>query len=629
MNASKRPEPKKDSVYPGSRRLYRGVRRLKKRLGEGSIRYSIFSYFTITALIAILIIGFSLYSRFSEQLTDEVQKENQILMNQVNRSMDSYLRNIMKLSDSMYYSVVKNTDISDLSIGSQIKLLYDSNTDSLENIALFSREGELLKSVPAARLKTDLDVTEENWFQETLSKTENLHFSLPHVQYIFDNAEGQYHWVVSVSRAVEITQGAYVSQGVLLLDIRYSSLEQLLNSVTLGNEGYVYLISNDGKIIYHPKNQLIDSGRVQENHEEAVKWKDGIHEETFQGEKRFVTIKTVGYTGWKLVGITPAKGISFSGVKTRLFIVFVILLILFLLVLINYYISSRITNPIHELEKSVSELEEGNLEAEISIKGSYEIQHLGRSITTMAQQIQVLMQDIVAEHEQKRKSEFDTLQSQINPHFLYNTLDIIVWMIENEQKSEAVKVVTALARFFRISLSRGKSIIRVGDELEHVRNYLMIQHMRFKNKFSYTIEADEEVMELASLKLMLQPLVENAIYHGMEFMDGDGEIFIRASLQEDELHFLIEDNGLGMLPEQVEHLFTDTSHIPSRRGSGIGVRNVNERIRLYFGENYGLNIDSEPDEGTRIYIRLPAVAYEELAAEESAKRKGRNLKGES
>ena len=611
-----------NSVKSSKKRACHWIKRQTARLGEGSIRYSIFIYFTITALVAIIIIGFSLYTRFSDQLTDEVQKENQILMNQVSRSVDSYLRGMMKLSDAIYYSVVKNTDISEPSIGSQMKLLYDSNVDSLENIALFSREGELLKAVPAARLKTDLDVTQEEWFQETLKKTENLHFSLPHVQYIFDNAEGQYHWVISVSRAVEITQGAYVSQGVLLLDIRYSSLEQLLNSVALGNAGYIYLIGDDGKLIYHPKNQLIDSGRVQENHRETVNWRDGIHEEIFQGEKRFVTVKTVGYTGWKLVGITPAKGISFSGVKTRLFIVFVILLILFLLVLINYYISSRITNPIHELENSVGELEDGNLEAEISIKGSYEIQHLGRSITSMAQQIQVLMKDIVAEHESKRKSEFDTLQSQINPHFLYNTLDIIVWMIENEQKHEAVKVVTALARFFRISLSQGRSIISVRDELEHVRNYLMIQQMRFKNKFIYLIESEDNVMKMASLKLMLQPLVENAIYHGMEFMDGDGEILIRASKKGDELLFSIEDNGLGMCPEQVERLLTDTSHVPSRRGSGIGVRNVNERIRLYFGEDYGLEIDSEPDEGTRIYIHLPVVFYDELTAEEMKKRGG-------
>lgn len=585
-----------------------------------SIRYSIFTYFTVTALVAIVLIGLSVYDRFSSQLTEEIQKENQILMTQVNRSVDSYLRNIMRLSDALYYGVVKNTDISNDLIFDQMKLLCDNNDDSVENIALFSREGELLKAVPAARLKSNAEVAEERWFQETLEKTENLHFSTPHVQYIFDNMENQYRWVISVSRGVEVTEGASVSQGILLIDIRYSSLEQLLNSVSLGNGGYVYLISNDGQIIYHPKAQLIDSGRVQENHRKAVTYRDGSYEEQFLGETRYVTVKSVGYTGWKLVGVTPVQGISFSGIKSRLFIIFVVVLILSIMAAINYYISSKITNPIHQLEESVRELEEGKLDTEVAIGGSYEIQHLGRSITNMAKQIQVLMQDIVTEHESKRKSEFDTLQSQINPHFLYNTLDIIVWMIENEKKSEAVKVVTALARFFRISLSKGKSIITVRDELEHVRNYLMIQHMRFKNKFSYTIEADEAVMELASLKLMLQPLVENAIYHGMEFMDGDGEIQVRACLKDEELHFLIRDNGLGMTEEQVKALFTDTAHVPSGRGSGIGVRNVNERIKLYFGEDYGLQIVSEPDEGTQIRICLPAIPYQDVLDREMSKK---------
>ena len=247
-----------------------------------------------------------------------------------------------------------------------------------------------------------------------------------------------------------------------------------------------------------------------------------------------------------------------------------------------------------------------------------EIQHLGRSIGDMAARIQKLMADIVAEHESKRKSEFDTLQSQINPHFLYNTLDIIVWMIENEQKAEAVKIVTALARFFRISLSKGKSIITVRDELEHVRNYLMIQQMRFKNKFEYKIDADPESLDLASLKLMLQPLVENAIYHGMEFMDGDGEILIQTRLEEGELWFTIQDNGLGMPQEQAESLLSHGApvHSSTGRGSGIGVKNVNERIRLYFGKEYGLSIFSEPDEGTTIHIHLPAVPYEEILKKE-------------
>lgn len=192
-------------------------------------------------------------------------------------------------------------------------------------------------------------------------------------------------------------------------------------------------------------------------------------------------------------------------------------------------------------------------------------------------------------------------------------------MIENEKQSEAVKAVTALARFFRISLSKGKSIIPVRDELEHVRNYLMIQHMRYKNKFSYSIEAEDEVLGLASLKLILQPMVENVIYHGMEFMDGDGEIKIRAWKENNDLYLSVEDNGLGMTEEQVERLFTDTSHVPSRRGSGIGVKNVNERIHLYFGKDYGISINSEPDEGTTVLMHLPAVSYEEIAKEEALK----------
>ena len=238
------------------------------------------------------------------------------------------------------------------------------------------------------------------------------------------------------------------------------------------------------------------------------------------------------------------------------------------------------------------------------------MEHLGKSIKNMLGRIKVLMSDLVDEHNAKRKSEFDTLQSQINPHFLYNTLDIIVWMIENENSDKAVNIVTALAKFFRISLSKGKNIITVKDEVEHVRNYLMIQNMRFKNRFEYSIDVDEEVLSYSSLKLMLQPLVENAIYHGMEFMDGDGEIDVKVFKEDDSLYFTITDNGLGMSEDMVEILLSK-DFVPSKKGSGIGVKNVNERIKLYFGSEYGLKVESEPDEGTKITIHLPAVVYGE------------------
>lgn len=584
--------------------------------GNGGIRSIIFLYFTITAAAASIFIGLSLYTRMSGQVSETVMEENQILIDQVNRSVENYLKTVMKLSDSLYYSIIKNADLSDPSVGERFNLLYENNMDQTDSIALFSADGELLESVPALRVRNNLDVTREAWFSYTLDRTENQHFFLPQVQQIFESSSDQYRWVIPMTRVVEITKGTDTVQGILLIHLNYTGLKLLLDGVTLGNEGYIYLIDGNGEIIYHPRAQLIDSGLEHENNRAVSEYRDGIYQETFHGEERVITVKSVGYTGWKLIGVAPRQTVSLNSLKTQLLVVFVAAFILFLMSLVNSYISSRITTPIRKLELSVNEIEKGNLNAKVDAEGSYEIRHLGQSVQNMAKQIQVLMADIVSEHEKKRKQEFDTLQSQINPHFLYNTLDIIVWMIENEKPDQAVKAVTALARFFRISLSRGKSIITVKDELEHVRNYLMIQHMRFKNRFSYTIEAEDEVLELASLKLMLQPLVENAIYHGMEFMDGDGEIFISAWKEGEDLYLKVSDNGLGMTEEQVARLFSDTPHTGSSRGSGSGVKNVNERIRLYFGSEYGLSIESEPDEGTVVTIHLPAVAYSEIRQKE-------------
>lgn len=584
--------------------------------GNGGIRSIIFLYFTITAAAASIFIGLSLYTRMSGQVSETVMEENQILIDQVNRSVENYLKTVMKLSDSLYYSIIKNADLSDPSVGERFNLLYENNMDQTDSIALFSADGELLESVPALRVRNNLDVTREAWFSYTLDRTENQHFFLPQVQQIFESSSDQYRWVIPMTRVVEITKGTDTVQGILLIHLNYTGLKLLLDGVTLGNEGYIYLIDGNGEIIYHPRAQLIDSGLEHENNRAVSEYRDGIYQETFQGEERVITVKSVGYTGWKLIGVAPRQTVSLNSLKTQLLVVFAAAFILFLMSLVNSYISSRITTPIRKLELSVNEIEKGNLNAKVDAEGSYEIRHLGQSVQNMAKQIQVLMADIVSEHEKKRKQEFDTLQSQINPHFLYNTLDIIVWMIENEKPDQAVKAVTALARFFRISLSRGKSIITVKDELEHVRNYLMIQHMRFKNRFSYTIEAEDEVLELASLKLMLQPLVENAIYHGMEFMDGDGEIFISAWKEGEDLYLKVSDNGLGMTEEQVARLFSDMPHTGSSRGSGIGVKNVNERIRLYFGSEYGLSIESEPDEGTVVTIHLPAVAYSEIRQKE-------------
>ena len=575
-----------------------------------SIQSSIFMYFTVTAIIAIALISLIIFQRFTNSLNATIIEENSGIVGQLGESVDSYLRNAMKVSDSIYYNVIKNTDISNDDIKRGMNLIYVNNDNMIDDIALISGKGELIESMPALRLKDNSNVLEKDFFKKSMAESEYINFSMPHIRDLFDRNESSYSWVISLSRAVEVTDEGKATQALLLINLNYMYFEEIFSNVNLGNGGYVYLTNDRGDIIWHPKQNEIYSGRFKEDNKYAATLKDGITVENVSGKNLTLNVRTIGYTGWKLVGVTPSAALGVDGIKFRFFVLFVADLFLFLLAMINAFISDKISNPIKSLDGSVREIESGNLDVEIVPSGSYEVEHLGKSIKNMLGRIKVLMSDLVEEHNAKRKSEFDTLQSQINPHFLYNTLDIIVWMIENENSDKAVSIVTALAKFFRISLSKGKNIITVKDEVEHVRNYLMIQNMRFKNRFEYSIDVDEEVLSYSSLKLMLQPLVENAIYHGMEFMDGDGEIDVKVFKEDDSLYFTITDNGLGMSEDMVEALLSK-DFVPSKKGSGIGVKNVNERIKLYFGSEYGLKVESEPDEGTKITIHLPAVVYGE------------------
>ena len=567
-------------------------------------------YFTVTAIIAIALISLIIFQRFTNSLNATIIEENSGIVGQLGESVDSYLRNVMKVSDSIYYNVIKNTDISNDDIKKGMNLIYVNNDNMIDDIALISGKGELIESMPALRLKDNSNVLEKDFFKKSMAESEYINFSMPHIRDLFDRNESSYSWVISLSRAVEVTDEGKATQALLLINLNYRYFEEIFSNVNLGSGGYVYLTNDRGDIIWHPKQNEIYSGRFNEDNKYAATLKDGITVENLRGKNITLNVRTIGYTGWKLVGVTPSAALGIDGIKFRFFVLFVADLFLFLLAMINAFISDKISNPIKRLDGSVRDIESGNLDVEILPSGSYEVEHLGKSIKNMLGRIKVLMSDLVAEHNAKRKSEFDTLQSQINPHFLYNTLDIIVWMIENENSDKAVNIVTALAKFFRISLSKGKNIITVKDEVEHVRNYLMIQNMRFKNRFEYSIDVDEKVLSYSSLKLMLQPLVENAIYHGMEFMDGDGEIDVKVFKEDDSLYFTITDNGLGMSEDMVETLLSK-DFVPSKKGSGIGVKNVNERIKLYFGSEYGLKVESEPDEGTKITIHLPAVVYGE------------------
>jgi two-component system sensor histidine kinase YesM len=390
--------------------------------------------------------------------------------------------------------------------------------------------------------------------------------------------------------------------------MNFTGIEKICKNVDLGESGYIYIVDRNGELIYHPNQQLIYGDVVRENNSVDAKYSEGNHKEIFEGVERQITVKTMGYTGWKIIGVSPTTDLSATYTKNNMFIWLVALIASALLILVNFFLSSKMTNPIKRLERAVRKLENNDLDVVVPIQGTYEIRHLGKTLQSMANSMKKLMKDIVKEQEGKRKSEMAVLQSQINPHFLYNALDSTVWMIENEQYNGAITMITALAKLFRISLSKGNNIIKVETELEHVENYLIIQNIRYKNKFTFDIKIEEDVRQCATIKLVVQPIVENAIYHGMEYMyGGDGEIYIHAFKKDSLLYIEVADNGPGMTEEQVGILLDGKAKINKTKGSGIGFHNVQERIKLYYGEEYGLEVESEPDEGTIIRMKLPIM----------------------
>lgn len=400
-------------------------------------------------------------------------------------------------------------------------------------------------------------------------------------------------------------------QGVLLVDMNYSSIKQLLEKANQDiSKEYIYLMDRNGEIIYHPKQNLIRTGLLSEDNREASGYEDDTIRERFMGEKRMVTVKTISYTGWKLVSIVPMETFSMGMEETRYLVILLVTLALLATVVLNQLVSARIAKPLKKLNDSVKEWESGNLNPDIYVGGSLEVVHLGKTLQSTVSQIHQLMKDIVTEQEEKRKSELDALQSQINPHFLYNTLDSIVWMITGERYKEAVFMTTQLGSLFRVSLSRGKTIISIEDEIRHAKNYMGIQKIRYKNAFQVIFQVEPEVEQCCTVKLVLQPLLENAIYYGMEYMDGEGEILVKGYKKDGDIYLEVEDNGLGMPEEEAARLLTEKPR-ERKQGSGVGLINVDSRIRLRFGKEYGLIIESHPDEGMKVTIHIPAIPYTE------------------
>ncbi|MCI9492782.1 MAG: sensor histidine kinase [Lachnospiraceae bacterium] len=586
-------------------------RYLKKPELSG-IQSTIMVVFSVVSLSMLLILGVVMYIRFSASARQEIISSTQKLMEQAGEYLEDYLVSMRRVSDSIYYNVIKQNDFADQNKDVQqgMNLLYEANRDNLRSIAVYNEYGSLMAAEPVVSQKEDPDITKQGWYEHAMEEVENMHFSTPHIQNLFDDASFRYYWVISLSRVVEYTDKGTPQSGVLLVDMDYSGIARMMKKInTSGNGQYFYLCDSNGQIIYHTRQIQINNGIASENSGQAARYKDGVYDEYFEGEHRKVIVNTISYTGWKLVGVIPYPVFTYGMFNIRYFFGIFMLLMAMMLVYVNRMVSVSISRPILKLNASVMEYEAGET-PEIYIGGSQEIRHLGYSIQTSYEQIDKLMKEIVREQNERRKSELDALQSQINPHFLYNALDSIIWMVEDGRNDDAAFMISELAKLFRISLSKGRTIITVKDELRHANSYMNIQKIRYKNAFSVFFDIDPAIEACCTVKLILQPILENAINYGMSGMEGCGEVRVVGRQENGEILLSVLDNGMGMAEEEVSLILADSNRKPSH-GSGVGIINVCKRIQILFGKEYGLTIKSEPDEGTEVSIRIPAIPYTE------------------
>ena len=295
------------------------------------------------------------------------------------------------------------------------------------------------------------------------------------------------------------------------------------------------------------------------------------------------------------------------------FIVLCIVIIVALVIVVTafaLFIVSGMLRPLRVLYHATQKVAEGDFDARAKVNTHDEIAVLAQGFNNMADNIQSLVDKVKEDERKMRQLDLRLLQEQINPHFLYNTLDTIVWLIEGNESDQAVNMVVTLSNFFRLVLSKGKEFISIKEEEQHISSYLKIQKMRYHDIMEYDIQIDKVLYDYQILKLTLQPLVENALYHGIKYKRAKGYIHITGEKDGNVIHLAVRDNGIGMDQDELDQILEEFEHSGKTHEKGFGLANVNERIRMYFGTEYGMTIQSKKGKGTLVEISIPAIKIE-------------------
>ena len=546
----------------------------------------------MVAVILVCCIGLFL-DRYRRAIVQNASTSSAQAVTQVSNTVAGYLEDMDQAMDSVTQTLGQSAARRD----SMLEAFLNFRPDVVA-VTSYDGAGSLLDCWAQGRDPKEKIAVNLSFDYDQARRTADSFMTAPHVETIFDR---YYPWVVTMTaRLDEGGEAAWVS-----LDLSFSSLSSYINNVGIGTRGYCFLLDAGGNIIYHPQQQLIYSGLKSEDTAALAALEDGVYD----NGTVITCVNSVEDSGWRVVGVSYVDELVDRNMAEMMQLSALLgALVLGGAVLTSWLLSRLLGRPLRGLAAAMESFEkDADHFTYHPVGGTREVQELSASFSHMVGRIQQLMVTVRQEEVNLRKTELKALQAQINPHFLYNTLDSIAWMCEQGQNADAVRMVHALARLFRISISKGHELIPIAREIEHAESYLQIQKYRYKNRFTYRFEVDPGCLDYLCNKITLQPIIENAINHGLDLMVEEGHITVQVCPDGQDILFRVRDDGVGMTPEQVAAILNKG---PSDR-TGIGIKNVNDRLKIYFGKQYGLRIDSVPDEGTCVEIRMPKVRQED------------------
>jgi two-component system sensor histidine kinase YesM len=573
-----------------------------------SIQSVIFATVAVLVLSAVVIVTGVSMKFTNTSIFENSSEYTHTIIQQMNQNIDSYI----DYMENIAYLISSNEDVQDYlfdekidnegryRILNQFQTILDSRSD-IRNVGIISKNGRMLINDGSKSVNQDLDLNTQEWYATALEKPNGTILTSSHVQHIIS---GERPWVITLSRGIRDRSGSGEKEGVFFIDLNYSAISGLCDQSTVGTKGYAFILDAKGNIVYHPQQQQLYNELQTENISLIMDTDEDTVLTGTGNDGKLYSISRSEKTGWTVVDCTNVKELLSKSRQAQSVYVLTAIILVIVALLFSRFMARSITLPIQKLRDSMKKVQEGDFSvSDVVVDSKNEIGSLTKSFDVMTHRIHELMEQNVHEQEEKRKSELKALQSQINPHFLYNTLDSIIWMAEGKKNEEVVLMTASLARLLRQSISNEDEVVPIANEVEYARGYLTIQKMRYKDKLEFQIEVDSSILYIPLIKLVLQPIIENAIYHGLKYKESKGLLIVKGFMKDGNAVLQVIDDGVGMDEETLAHIYD--KHKVNYHSNGVGVYNVQKRLKLYYGEDYGITYTSELGKGTTATITIP------------------------